>query len=224
MRLLVIEDSPRLGALLEAGFRRAGFAVDLVADGPNGLVFAKRGLYDVVILDLMLPGLDGLDLLRELRASGHDTHVLILTARTLVEDRVRGLQTGADDYLQKPFDFDELLARVQALVRRKYGSRDRSLRIGDLSIDTVARRVVCAGVELALTRREYQVLEYLARRQTEVVSRTEIEDHVYGEANLPESNAIESTVCTIRRKLRAVNAAAADLIETVHGIGYRLES
>jgi DNA-binding response OmpR family regulator len=159
MRLLVVEDSPRLQELLESGFRRAGYAVDVVGDGPRGLAFAKREHYDAVVLDLGLPGLDGLELLRELRAGGHDVHVLVLTARHAVEDRVLGLQSGADDYLQKPFSFDELLARVQALVRRKYGPRGIEIAIGDLVLDSVRRRVARGGVELELTRREYQVLE-----------------------------------------------------------------
>lgn len=222
MRLLIVEDSLRLQETLGAGFRRAGFAVDVVGDGLRALAFARREHYDAVILDLMLPGMDGLQVLRELRAGRSGVHVLILTAKHSVEDRVRGLQLGADDYLQKPFSFDELLARVQALVRRRYGSKEPEIRIGDLVIDTIGRRVTRALVAIPLTRREFQILEYLARRQGETVTRVEIEDHIYGEANLPGSNAVESAVCTIRKKLRAAARAGDDLIQTRHGLGYCL--
>src|SRR5688500_8791753 len=145
MRLLIVEDSLRLQETLGSGFRRAGFAVDAVGDGVRALAFAKREHYDAVVLDLMLPGKDGLDVLRELRAGRSDVHVLILTAKHSVEDRVRGLQLGADDYLQKPFSFDELLARVQALVRRRYRSKEPEIKVGDLVIDTIGRRVTRAG-------------------------------------------------------------------------------
>ena len=221
MRLLVIEDSLRLQELLRGGLSRAGFAVDVVGDGDAGLACARRDPYDVIVLDLMLPGLDGLELLRQLRAAGNDTSVLILTAKHTVEDRVRGLQLGADDYLQKPFAFDELLARVQALVRRRYPSKGPQIAAGDLLIDTVTRQVKKSGTEILLTKREYQIVEYLARRRGEVVKRIEIEDHVYGRTNLPASNAVESAICTIRRKLR--DAGENGCIRTLHGVGYRLE-
>ena len=223
MRLLIVEDSPRLQESLSAGFRRSGFAVDVVGDGVRALTFAKREHYDALILDLMLPGLDGLELLRELRAGGSNVHVLILTARHTLEDRVRGLQVGADDYLQKPFSFDELLARVQALVRRKYQSKEPAIRIGDVVIDTIGRRVTKSDVAVPLTRREFQILEYLARRRGRTVSRIEIEDHVYGEENLPGSNAVESAVCVIRKKLRAIAGTPDDVIQTRHGLGYCVE-
>jgi DNA-binding response OmpR family regulator len=221
MHLLLIEDSPRLQGALSKGFERAGYAVDVVGEGDRGLVFARRRIYDVIILDLMLPGLPGLELLRQLRQGGSDAHVLILTARDGVEDRVRGLQLGADDYLVKPFSFDELLARVQALVRRKFQSKSPDLVVGDLAIDTVARRVVRAGQEIALTRREFTILEYLARKCGATVSRVEIEDHVYGEQNLPSSNAVDSAICNLRKKL-AASPEAPELIHTHHGFGYSL--
>ena len=223
MRVLVVEDSVRLQRLLRAGLTRAGYAVDVVEDGAKALSFAKREHYDVVVLDLMLPVVDGLEVLRKLRAGGGNVPVLILTAKHTVEDRVRGLGLGADDYLQKPFALEELLARVQALVRRKYGNRAPDIRIGDLWIETAARRVSVAGVDVQLTKREYQVLEYLARRRGDVVTRIDIEDHVYGEANLPDSNAVEAAVCTLRRKLRAGDAARDGSIRTIHGVGYVLD-
>lgn len=223
MRLLIIEDSARLQESLKAGFTRAGFAVDAVGDGVRGLAFAKREHYDVLVLDLMLPGRDGLEVLRELRAAKSEVHVLILTAKHSVEDRVRGLQLGADDYLQKPFSFDELLARVQALVRRRYGTKDPEIRVGELVVDTVGRRVSILDQEIRLTKREFKVLEYLARRQGQTVTRIEIEDHVYGEERLPESNSVESAVCSIRKKLRDAGGES-ELIQTRHGIGYCLEA
>ncbi len=223
MRLLLIEDSQRLQESLCAGFRRAGFAVDAVGDGERGLVFAKRGLYDVILLDLKLPDVDGLDLLRRLRSEGSDAHVLILTAKHTVEDRVRGLQSGADDYVPKPFSFDELLARVQALIRRRYQSKDPAICIGDVRIDTVARRVSREGADVRLTKREYRILEYLARRRGETVSRMEIEDHIYGEENLPGSNAVESAMSVLRKKLDEAGPGKANLIHTRHGVGYCLD-
>lgn len=224
MRLLIIEDSVRLQETLRLGFTRAGFSVDVVDDGRKGLLFAKRDHYDVILLDLMLPEMGGLEVLRELRAAGSDAHVLILTARGSTEDRVEGLKLGADDYVSKPFSFDELLARVEALVRRKYKSKASSLVVGDVAIDPSSRRVTKGGVELDLRNREYKILRYLALRQGEVVSRMEIEDHVYGEAKLPESNAVESAVCTIRKKFRLAGGRTDNAIRTVHGVGYCWES
>src|SRR5271170_4701565 len=141
MRILLIEDSPRLQRSLGDGLRRAGYAVDIVGDGKEGLAWAQASDYDLIVLDLMLPGLDGLALLRKLRQAGRETHVLVLTAKDTVEDRVRGLQTGADDYLVKPFAFDELLARVQALLRRRHGVKNPLIHIRHLQIDTSARAV-----------------------------------------------------------------------------------
>lgn len=222
MRLLLIEDSLRLQESLRAGLTREGFAVDVVGDGSRGLAFAKREHYDVILLDLMLPGLDGFEVLRELRSRGSEVHVLILTARHAVADRVRGLRLGADDYLPKPFAFDELVARLQALVRRRYGSKAATIEVGELVVDTANRRVSLAGADVRLTRREFRVLEYLARRRGEVVTRLDIEDHVYDEARLPESNAVESAISTIRRKLRLAGGRPERLLQTRHGLGYCL--
>jgi DNA-binding response OmpR family regulator len=218
----LIEDSARLQETLRVGFTRAGFAIDVVGDGRRGLIFAQRGHYDVVILDLMLPELDGFSLLRELRACGSDVHVLVLTARHGVEDRVHGLQLGADDYLAKPFAFDELLARVHALVRRRYASKTPTIVVGELAIDAQARRVSVAGTEVRLTRREYQILEYLALRRGETIPREQIEDHIYGESSLPESNAVESAISLIRKKLRDCGCRPPGPLWTRHGLGYCL--
>ena len=221
MRILLIEDSLSLQRSLTTGFRRAGFAIDVVGEGQQGLAFARRGRYDVILLDLTLPGMHGLEILRRLRAEGSDSHILVLTARFEIEDRVLGLQQGADDYVPKPFAFDELLARVQALVRRRYGSKTPAIVVGDLEIDTVEKRVVRGGREVRLTKREFSILEYLARRRGETVSRIEIEDHVYNEKSLPSSNAVDSAICTIRKKL-AADDEEEPLIKTRHGLGYVL--
>jgi DNA-binding response OmpR family regulator len=220
MRLLLVEDSLRLQRSLGAGLRRAGYALDLAGDGLTGLRLAQDTPYDVVILDLMLPGQDGLTLLRRLREGDADCRVLILTALDSVEDRVRGLRAGADDFLTKPFAFDELLARIEALVRRRHGQRSPRLRVGPLDIDTAARLVVRDGQAIPLPPRGYALLEYLAVRQGQVVTRAEIEDHLYDGRTEPSSNAVDSAICALRRCLDA--AGAGSLIETRRGQGYRL--
>jgi len=222
MRLLLIEDSPRLQASLERGLRKTGYVVDVTGDGNEGLWLAQSNQYDVIILDLMLPGLDGLSLLRRLRAKQNGTHVLILTAKDTVEDRVAGLQNGADDYLIKPFAFEELLARVQALCRRSYQRKNPRINIGDLEIDTVARIVRRKGKPIGLTAREFMLLEYLAFRRGHVVSRTEIETHIYSDTAEVMSNVIDSAVCILRKKITP--PGASPLIHTRRGMGYVLES
>jgi DNA-binding response OmpR family regulator len=227
MRLLLVEDSQRLQRSLGAGLRRAGYALDVAADGPSGLDLAVANPYDVIILDLMLPGLDGMSLLRQLRERDADAgadahaHVLILTARDTIEDRVRGLREGADDFLTKPFSFDELLARIQALLRRRHGQRHPRLVIGPLVIDTTARQVLRDGRPVTLAPREYALLEYLAVRQGHVVTRSEIEDHVYDGRTELASNAVDSAVCALRRRIDAPGAPS--LIETRRGQGYVLD-
>ncbi|MCX6953931.1 MAG: response regulator transcription factor, partial [Verrucomicrobia bacterium] len=179
MRILVVEDSPRLQRTVGTALRRSGYAVDVAGDGEEGLFLAESNEYDAIVLDIMLPKRDGLDVLRTLRAHGRATHVLLLTARDSVADRVDGLQAGADDYLVKPFALEELLARVQALCRRAYGKKQPSLTVADLEIDPLARSVRRGGQAVELTAREYLLLEYLARRRGEVVSRGDIEAHIY---------------------------------------------
>jgi DNA-binding response OmpR family regulator len=220
MRLLLVEDSQRLQRSIGAGLRRAGYALDSASDGATGLQLAESNPYDVVILDLMLPGLDGLTLLRRLRDGGGEAHVLILTARDTVEDRVRGLRAGADDFLTKPFAFEELLARIQALVRRRHGQHNPRLVIGPLEIDTAARQVARAGRPVALAPREYALLEYLALRRGQVVTRAEIEERLYDGRTEPASNAVDSAICALRRRID--EPGAASLIETRRGHGYVL--
>ena len=222
MKVLLVEDSKRLCRAVGTGLRKAGFAVDVATDGAEGLHLARRADYDVIVLDLMLPKLDGLSLLRRLRKGGDRTHVLILTARDAVEDRVKGLRAGADDYLPKPFDFDELLARVEALVRRRYGTKDPAIRIGGLELNTATRTVGCNGHAVALAPREYALLEYLAARAGELVSRTEIEEHIYDDIVSPMSNVVDSAICSLRKKLTA--SGAGDPIRTRRGMGYVLEA
>ena len=221
MRVLLIEDSARLQASVCRGLRKAGYAVDASRDGSEGLGLAEMNEYDVVILDLMLPGLDGLSILRRLRAQEQTTHVLILTARDTLEDRVRGLQAGADDYLVKPFAFEELVARVGALCRRSYQRKNPLIAIGDLQIDTAAKLAKRNGELIDLTPREFMLLEYLALRRGEVVPRAEIEAHIYGDSTELMSNAVDSAICTLRRKITP--PGAAPVIRTRRGLGYVLQ-
>ena len=222
MRLLLVEDSERLQRSVGTGLRKAGFAVDISGDGEGGLWYAESHEYDAIILDLMLPKVDGLTLLGRLRAQGKQTHVLILTARDKVGDRVLGLQRGADDYLVKPFAFDELLARVQSLCRRSYGKKDAVIVLEDFVMDTIRRTIRRAGRSIPLAPREYVLLEYLAQRRGEVVSRTEIEEHIYDEAADPSSNAVDSAICALRKKITP--AGSTSLIHTRRGMGYLFDS
>ena len=218
MKILVIEDSERLQRSLQLGLRRSGFAVDVVGDGEEGLAYARHGTYDAIVLDLMLPKIDGLTLLRRLREEGNKVHVLILSARDQVEQRIQGLQYGADDYLTKPFAFEELVARVRALVRRKFDTKDPLLEVGSLSIDTGRRSVCVDGAEVTLTRNEYSVLEYLVSRRGRVVSKLELLDHRHGGAGHGSENAVEVLVHQLRKKIR--HNGHPDPIETRRGHGY----
>lgn len=219
MRLLLVEDSDRLRRWLSRGLRREGYAVDVAADGHEGLWSATENTYDVIILDLMLPGIDGLTILRTLRERGNSTHILILSAKDMVEDRVQGLGLGADDYLVKPFSFAELCARIKALVRRSYGSKSPVLRVGELSVDTGAQQVQHGGQPVSLTPREYGLMELLVRRAGEVVSRRELWDHLYEFDSETASNVIEVMIYSLRRKL----GPGADLIKTRRGQGYLID-
>jgi DNA-binding response OmpR family regulator len=218
--MLVVEDSVRIREALEQGLRRRGYAVDSVGDGRQALIYARTTEYDVIVLDIMLPEMSGLDCLRMAREQGVESAVLLLTARDAVEDRVRGLQCGADDYLVKPFAFEELVARVQALARRRHWSRRTLIRVSDLEIDTAAKQVRRAGVRIDLAPREYAVLEYLAHRTPNPISRSELEEHVYDQNSQVRSNAIDAAICTLRSKLDV--GSRQPLIHTRRGIGYSL--
>jgi DNA-binding response OmpR family regulator len=220
VRLLVIEDYAPLRESVARGLRDAGYAVDATGDGSEGLWYAENHPYDVILLDLMLPGIGGLEILKRLRQSGNTTHVLVLTAKDTIADRVAGLDLGADDYLVKPFAFDELLARVRAMVRRRYDSADPVIRIADLEIDTRARRARRAGAVIALSAREYALLEYLAHRKGQIVSRTELWDHAYDEAAEPGSNVLDVHISHLRKKID--EGHDIKLIHTRRGQGYLL--
>jgi len=220
MRVLLVEDYPPLQKAVAKGLREAGFAVDVTGDGEEGLWYATTNPYDVVVLDLMLPKVDGLTILRRLRADGRPCHVLILTAKDTVADRVRGLDFGADDYLVKPFAFEELLARVRALARRAYRAKNPALRVQDLRIETPAQRVWRGKEEVHLTPREYVLLEYLAMRAGEVASRMDIWEHVYEFNAEADSNVVDVYIGYLRRKLG--RPGKPPLIHTVRGRGYRL--
>ena len=221
MRVLLVEDSTLLQQTVGGALRRSGYAVDISGDGEDGLWRAQNHDYDAIVLDLMLPKLDGLSVLKSLRAKDRKTHVLLLTARDSVADRVRGLKAGADDYLVKPFALEELLARVETLCRRTYGQKTNQIILADLKIDLAAKKVTRAGLEVKLKPREYQLLEYLAHRPGEIVSQTEIEAHLYNDESEPMSNVVESTLSSLRRKLSEANAAP--LIHTRRGLGYVME-
>ena len=217
MRALVVEDYAPLRTAVQEGLTEAGFAVDVATNGEEGLWLAEQNPYDVVVLDIMLPKLDGIEVLKRLRRAGSKHAVLLLTAKDTVEDRVRGLDAGADDYLVKPFAFAELLARVRALVRRRYDAKDPTVRVGDLEVDTAARAVRRAGTAIALSAREYALLEYLALRAGEIVTRTQIWEHVYDFHSDAQSNVVDVYIGYLRKKL-----GQPQLIHTRRGQGYVL--
>lgn len=222
MRILLIEDYKPLQKSLARGLREKGFAVDVSGEGKEGLWYACSNDYDVVILDLMLPGMDGLSILKNLRARGKQTHVLILTAKDTLDDRVRGLEIGADDYLVKPFAFAELLARIQALVRRSYRQKNPLLHVDDLCVDLSQQRVWRGKEEIDLTPREYALLEYLALRQGQTVSRSDIWEHVYEFDSSADSNVVDVYIGYLRKKIERSGKPA--LIHTVRGRGYILKA
>jgi two-component system OmpR family response regulator len=217
MRVLIVEDEADLARAIGRALADETWAVDISPDGDDGLYRALEIDYDVIVLDLMLPGRSGWDVLGELRRAGRRTPVLILTARDQVEDRVRGLDLGADDYLTKPFALEELIARLRAHARRAADQPAPEFAAGDVRIDTVARRVRRAGAEVDLTAREYGILELLVRRRGAVVTRADISEHLYNDDSELMSNAIDVHVASLRRKL------GADVIRTRRGIGYLLD-
>lgn len=222
MRVLIVEDEPRLAENIARSLREsAGYAVDVAADGQEGLFLAESNTYDVVLLDLMLPKMDGMQLLTRIRQAGQLTPVLVLTARDDKESVVALLNAGADDYLTKPFDLGELLARAKALIRRGKGQPSPVLTIGDLQLNTVNRTVQRAGRTIMLTAMEYRVLEYLAHRPRAVVSKTELLEHLYDYNWEKFSNVIEVYISGLRRKLD--NGSDQQLIRTVRGQGYILQ-
>jgi two-component system copper resistance phosphate regulon response regulator CusR len=220
MRILVVEDDPAAGLILCRGLREQSFAVDLAVDGPGALYKTFVNSYDLIILDFMLPGKDGRAVCEELRKSGNSVPVLMLTARDQVPDRIAGLNAGADDYVTKPFDTGELLARIHALLRRRERVISSTLRVADLEVDTQLRKVTRGGQPVPLTGKEYALLEYLACREGAVVGRAEISEHVWDESYDPASNLIEVYVQRLRRKIDTGHSVR--LIHTRRGEGYQL--
>jgi DNA-binding response OmpR family regulator len=222
MRILVVEDEHKLAGVLRRGLEEHGYAADVAFDGEEGFARAQVEAYDLIILDVMLPGLDGLTLCRHLRDRHMNVPILMLTARETVDDRVAGLDSGADDYLVKPFAFRELLARVRALLRRDGHAKGVVLRVGDLEVDTASHEVRRAGRPVELTSKEYAVLEYFARNPNRVLTRTQITEHVWDYDSGSMSNVIDVYVGTLRRKLG--DDREPRLLRTVRGAGYQLKA
>jgi len=222
LRILVVEDEHKLAGVLKRGLEEHGYAVDLAYDGEAGLAMAEVEPYDLVVLDGMLPKLDGLEVCRRLRADRRNVPVLMLTARDAVDDRVAGLDAGADDYLTKPFAFRELLARARALLRRDTLSKDPVLRVGDLEVNTVSHEVRRAGQPVDLTTKEYALLEYFVRNPNRVLTRTQIAEHVWDYNFVAMSNIVDVYVRYLRRKLG--DTPQRPILRTIRGSGYQLRA
>lgn len=222
MRLLIIEDEVSLLEHLQAGFKKAGFAVDTSKDGKDGLFLGQETNYDAAIVDIGLPEMDGLEVIRQLRASGRDYPIIVLTARGHWRDKVDGLESGADDYLAKPFVFDELQARVKALLRRSVGMSSSTLALGIYELDTSAKSVRVEGRSVELTSYEYNTLEYLMTHKNKVVSKTELTEHLYEQDYDRDSNVIEVFIRRLRKKLDP--EGKLNPILTQRGLGYRFNS
>jgi two-component system copper resistance phosphate regulon response regulator CusR len=221
MRLLLVEDDPGLSATLARGLREQAYAVDVAADGESALYLAATSPYDALVLDINLPRRDGLSVCRELRRRGSPVRILMLTARGRPGDRVEGLDTGADDYLAKPFDFEELLARLRALLRRRGEQVDAPyLSVADLQIDLIGQTAARAGVPIELTTKEFTLIAYLARHPGKVIGRAELTEHVWDENHDPASNTLEVYINRLRRKID--RPGLAPLIHTRRGAGYSL--
>ncbi len=221
-RILVVDDEPSICASVQKALERVGYAVDVAHDGEEGLGLAEMEPYDLIVLDVMLPKLDGREVCRRLRSEKRQMPILMLTARDAVEDRVAGLDSGADDYLVKPFAFPELLARVRALLRRSGPVRDPVLRVADLEVDTVTREVRRRGKPVALTSKEYAILEYFVRNANRVLTRTQIAEHIWDYDFVAMSNVVDVYVRYLRRKLG--DDREPQLLHTVRGVGYQLKA
>jgi two-component system, OmpR family, copper resistance phosphate regulon response regulator CusR len=220
VRVLVVEDEPSVAAFVRRGLREAGFAVDVADNGNDGCHMACAETYDLIVLDLMLPGRDGFSILAELRGRGITTPVICLTARDAVDDRVKGLDLGADDYLAKPFSFTELLARIRAILRRGAALATNPIAVGDLTLDVVARQVHRAGRRIDLSAREYALLEYFARHAGQVLSRTMILEKVWDMNQDPLTNVVDVHINRLRKKVD--HGFAKPLLHTIRGVGYVL--
>jgi two-component system OmpR family response regulator len=218
MRLLVVEDELELATTLQKALVEAGFLVDVAADGDEALWKAEAAQYDVIVLDLMIPAVDGWEVLRRLRVGGNRSPVVVLTARDATDDKVRALDSGADDYLTKPFTLAELVARIRALIRRGAGSPAPILHFRDVHIETSARRVTRAGVDVDLAPKEYALLEFLAMHRGKIVTRSMLYEHIYDDREDTMSNIVDVYVSSVRRKL------GHDLIKTCRGAGYTIDA
>lgn len=221
MRILIVEDEPELADFIRQGLTEERYAVDVACDGEEGLILTQLNAYDLVILDILLPKKDGLTVLQELRQAKRLTPVLLLTAKDALEDKVRGLDYGADDYLTKPFAFAELLARVRALLRRGQQAEPRLLQAADLTLDLITHRVERGGRAIPLTAKEYAVLEYFMRHPRQVITRTELSEHVWAGDFDSFSNLIDVFIYRLRQKID--RDAPVKLLQTIRGVGYRLE-
>lgn len=221
MRVLVIEDDSKICSFVVKGLKQAGFVVDCAADGETGLCMALADFYDAAVIDIMLPGRDGLSIIERMRSRGINTPVMILSAMRTVDDRVKGLQTGGDDYLTKPFAFSELLARVQALIRRGGAAQAVRMSAGDLQMDLLTRKVTRSGREIELYQREFTLLEYLMRNAGRVVSKVMILENVWDYHFDPQTNVVDVLVCRLRNKVD--RDFDEKLIHTIRGVGYVLK-
>jgi DNA-binding response OmpR family regulator len=221
MKLLLVEDSERLQRSLATGLKQHGFTLDQAYDGEQALAYIAVNQYDALILDLMLPKVDGLTVLAKLRKQGKDCHVLILSANDQTEDRIRGLDLGADDYLVKPFAFDELVSRLRALSRRRSGIKNPVMEIDGIKIDSVARQVLYQEKPVALTPHEYKIVEFLGNRRGRVFSHDQLIEHLYDASSYVTRNAVEAHISSLRKRLGA--AGAPSLIRTRRGFGYLIE-
>lgn len=221
MRVLIVEDEKDLAAIIKQGLEEEGYVVDVAHDGEEGLYMAESYPIDVMVLDVMLPQMDGLTVLSSLRKKGVQTPVILLTARDALIDKIKGLDTGADDYLTKPFVFEELLARIRSLMRRKATVKEAVIRVADLEIDTASHQVKRAGKAISLSAKEYSLLEFLAYRKGTVVSRTDIIEHIYNEDADMDSNVVDVYINYLRNKID--KEFSGKLIHTVRGAGYILK-
>lgn len=222
MRILVVEDDKKIASFVAKGLKEAGYAVDVAPDGPDGLDLGLSGVYDAAVVDIMLPGMDGLTLIERLRSKKNNTPVIILSAKRTVDDRVKGLQAGGDDYLTKPFSFSELLARIQALIRRDTRVAEPStLTVGDLTIDLLAREANREDTVISLPAREFALLEYLMRHPGRIVSKTSILENIYDYSFDPQTNVVDVLVCRLRNKID--KDFDRKMLHTVRGMGYVLK-
>jgi two-component system, OmpR family, response regulator len=223
MKVLLVEDEKKISDFVCAGFKEQGFVVDHCDNGVDGFDHASSGTYDVIVLDIMLPGRDGLSILKGLRKDGNATPIILLTARNELDDRIEGLSLGADDYLAKPFFVEELIARIQALLRRVSGERQNILVVGDLRLDRISREVTWCGESVDLTGREFNLIEYLMRSPGRVFTRTQILEHVWDYDFDPSTNVVDVCIQRIRKKIASIGVAtgAESPIESVRGVGYR---